>query len=99
MYSDRIEQPFDSIESAQDFMKVLADTILDTVKDLNLEHQMAVSDGKDRRAQAIALAQFKVKMLGRYVHKSRIALNDLRMLRRVILNERLPLEKAMAAGD
>ena len=78
MYSDEIELPFDSIESAQDFMNVLADTILDAMMDLNHEHQMAVRDGLERRAQAIDLAQFKVKMLSCYIHKSRIALNDLR---------------------
>jgi len=99
MYSDEIELPFDSIESAQDFMHVLAETVLDAMKDLNREHQMAVRDGLERRAKAIELAQFKAKMLSCYVHKSRIALNDLRMLRRLILNERLTVEKAMAAGD
>jgi len=99
MYSDEIELPFDSIESAQDFMNVLADTILDAMKDLSHEHHTAVRDGLERRARAIELAQYKAKMLSCYVHKSRIALNDLRMLRRLILNERLTLEKAMAAGD
>lgn len=98
MYSDDIAVPFDSIESAQDFMKILAETILDAMMDLNREHQLAVRDGLDRRAQAIELAQYKAKVLGCYVHKSRIALNDLRMLRRVILNERPAEQKVMAAG-
>ena len=96
MYSDEIEQPFDSIESAQDFMQVLAETILDAAKDLNREHQIAVRDGLERRAKAIELAQYKVKMLSCYVLKSKIMLNDLRMLRRLILNERLTVEKVMA---
>ena len=94
---DEIERPFDSIESAQDFMRVLAEIVLDTTKELNLEQQRAVKEGQDRRAQAIELAIFKLKMLNCYVHKSSRALNDLRMLRRLILNERLTVEHAMAA--
>jgi len=88
---------FDSIESAQDFMKVLADTILDSMKDLNLDQQAAMREGQQRRAQAIELAIFKLKKLSCHVHKSRIILNDLRTVRRLILNERQPQERAMAA--
>jgi hypothetical protein len=93
MSPDQIEQPFDSIESAQDFMTVLAATILDEMKDLKRDYELAVRDGQVRRGQAIELAIFKLKTLCCYVHKSRRALNDLRMLRRLILNERLTVEQ------
>jgi len=53
MYADEIEQPFDSIESAHDFMNVLAETILDAMKDLNRDQELAVRDGQQRRADAI----------------------------------------------
>jgi hypothetical protein len=89
---------FDSIESAQDFMKILAETILDSMKDLNDDQHAAVQDGEPRRAQAIELAVFKLKTLNCHIHKSRIILNDLRTVRRLILNERQPRERAMAAG-
>jgi len=98
MYADEIEQPFDSIESAHDFMNVLAETILDAMKDLNRDQELAVRDGQQRRADAIELAMFKLKALSCHVHKSRIALNDLRTIRRLILNERQIPERAMAAG-
>ena len=97
MYGHGIEQPFDSIESAHEFMNVLADTILDAMKDLKHEHRLALQDGYDRRAQAIELAQLKLKMLSCDVHRSRRALNDLRMIRRLIMNERMTVEHAMAA--
>ncbi len=89
---------FDSIESAQDFMKVLADTILDSMKDLNAEQQAAVEEGEPRRAQAIELAIFKLKTLNCHILKSRIILNDLRTVRRLIFNERQPKARAMSAG-
>jgi len=97
MAADQIEQPFDSIESAYDFMNILAETILDATKDLHRDHVIAVRDGQARRAQAIELALFKAKTLSCHVHKSRRALNDLRTIRRLILNERTPPEKVIAA--
>jgi hypothetical protein len=90
---------FDSIESAQDFMKVLADTILDSMKDLNIDQHAAVQDGEPRRAQALELAIFKLKTLNCHIHKSRIILNDLRTVRRLVLNERQPKQRAMTAGS
>ena len=97
MTADEIDLPFGSIESAHAFMDVLAETILDVMKELSYEQQVALRDGAARRAKAIELAQFKLKMLNCYVHKSRRTLNDLRMIRRLILNERLTVEHVMAA--
>jgi len=99
MSSDETVRCFDSIESAQDFMKVLADTILDSMKDLNADQQAAVQDDEPRRAQAIELAIYKLKTLNCHILKSRIILNDLRTIRRLILNERQPRERAMVAGS
>ena len=96
MSTDTIDGPFDSIESAQDFMNVLAETILDAMKDLHYQRQMAVNEGQERRARALELAMYKAKMLGCYVHKSRRTLNDLRMLRRLVQNERLTVEHLIA---
>ncbi len=98
MFVDGIEQPFDSIESAQDFMNVLADTVLDVMKELKSERERALREGQERRAKAIELAMFKLKMLTCYVYKSRRTLNDLRTLRRLILNERLTAERVMATA-
>jgi hypothetical protein len=98
MSADETGRCFDSIESAQDFMKLLADTILDSMTDLAGDRQAAVQDGEPRRAQAIGLAIYKLKTLNCHIHKSRIILNDLRTVRRLILNERKPASRAMAAG-
>ena len=97
MPADRIEQPFDSIESAYDFMNVLADTIVATLTDLHRDHEFALQEGQTRRARAIELAVFKAKTLNSYVAKSRRTLNDLRTIRRLILNERMTPEAVMTA--
>ncbi len=92
MADSRTDNPFDSIESAHDFMTILAETVLDAMKDLHRDHQIALRDGETRRAQAIELAIFKAKSLNCYVHKSRRTLNDLRTIRRLILSERATQE-------
>lgn len=96
MYADEIEQPFDSIESAHEYMDMLATTALETMSELVRDRDRAFQEGQTRRAQAIDLAIFKLKTLGCYVHKSRRTLNDLRILRRLILNERLSVESVIA---
>ena len=94
---EQIEQPFDSIESAHDFMNVLAETVVAAMKDLHRDHQIALRDGQERRARAIELALFKAKTLNCYIFKSRRMLNDLRTIRRLILNERMTPESVMAS--
>ncbi len=97
--SDGVEQPFESIESAYDFMDVLAQMIMEAMSDLHDDHLAAVRDGQARRARAIELALFKAKTLNCYVHKSRRMLNDLRTIRRLILNERMTPEEVVASAQ
>ena len=92
-----MEQPFDSIESAQDFMEILAEMALDAVKELNEQHRDAVSQEQDRRAQAISLALLKLKNLNCHIFKCRRALNDLRLIRRLIVDERANADRVAAA--
>lgn len=96
---DEIEQPFDSIESAYEFMNVLAETILLNMTDLHHHHKLAIEEGQVRRAKAIELALYKSKSLSCYVHKSRRTLNDLRTIRRLILNERMTSEDMLANAE
>jgi hypothetical protein len=96
MFVEEIERPFESIESAHDYMNILAATILEVRSELQHDRDHALRAGELRRAQAIDLAIFKLKMLSCSVFKSRRALNDLRILRRLILNERLSVESVSA---
>ena len=96
---DPIEQPFDSIESAYDFMSLLAQTILDNVKDLRRDFEIATHEGQERRARAIELAIFKCRALNCHVHRSRRTLNDLRTIRRLILNERMTPDAVLSRAQ
>jgi predicted methyltransferase len=94
---DRREQPFDSIESAYEFMDILAQTMMGVMVDLHRDYQIAMQEGETRRARAIELALFKSKNLACYVTKSRRVLNDLRTIRRLILNERMTPEQVLTS--
>lgn len=98
MPGDEAEKPFESIESAHEYMSMLATTALEVIRDLQSDREAALRAGDKRRAQAIDLAIFKLKMLGCHVYKSRRMLNDLRTLRRLILSERSSAESVMAAS-
>jgi len=97
MPPEPIDQPFDSIESAYDFMNILAQVILENMKDLHRDHEAAIKEGQARRARAIELAIFKCKSLNCHLHRSRRTLNDLRTIRRLVLSERMIPETVLAA--
>jgi hypothetical protein len=85
-------KPFDSIESAREFIVLLEESIGEAMTDV--KDAGAESDGADdpRRAEALALALFKMNQLSIHVHKSRCLLDDLCSIRRQLA------EKGMAAG-
>ena len=97
MSDNAIERPFESIESAQEFMHILSETALDAITELSRDRAEALQNGQDRRAQAIDLAIFKLKRFGCHVHQGSRMLNDLRILRRLILNERQAVDRILAA--
>ena len=82
------DHPFESIESAQEFMELLLVTIGETAADVEQDHKDAVADNEARRVQALELALYKLKVLDGHVQKSRRILNDLRTLRRLLFSER-----------
>jgi len=96
MPMDEIDQPFDSIESAHEYMTLLANTALEAKVELRQDRDRALRGGQARTAQAIDLAIFKLTVLNCLIFKSRRALNDLRTLRRLIMNERLTPEDVIA---
>lgn len=86
--SDDIDQPFDSIEGAQEYMSLLAATIQENILEMQRDRARAIAEGQERRVQALDLALYKIKQLNTHVHKSGRILNDLRSVRRLLLSER-----------
>ncbi|MFB3777091.1 MAG: hypothetical protein ACE141_05745 [Bryobacteraceae bacterium] len=86
--------PFDTIESAQDYIDLLLEAIEETRRDVGAEIRLSTGPGGERRAQALQLVALNLNKLSCHVTKSRRILNDLRSLRRLLLEERKPMSEA-----
>jgi F0F1-type ATP synthase membrane subunit b/b' len=87
--------PFESIESTQEFVELL----LEAIDDAGREVQNDLESAEERRREALLLVSHKLDKLSHHVTASRRILNDLRTLRRLLLDERLVrMERAKAGG-
>lgn len=82
------DTPFDSIESAHEYVTLLAKQV--TVVRQGLADDIGESAGlhASRRVDAFRLVDYKLHQLEEHLGKSRRILNDLRALKRVMLAER-----------
>jgi len=88
------ETPFDSVESAHEYLQLLLEALADGKKDIEADVAVAATNGA-RRLQALRLVQYKLEKLEHHLQSSSRLLNDLRTLRRLLLEERM--EPAMLA--
>ena len=86
--SNRPETPFDSIENAQDYLGLLLEAIADSRNEIADDLQAAEQTKPDRRIEALRLVQYKLEKLEQHLRSGSRALNDLRTLRRLLLDER-----------
>lgn len=89
--------PFDSIEGSLEYIALLREAIETAKKSVALESERASEEAAPRRVEALQLIAYKLDRLAWHVDASRRVLNDLRMLKRLLLGERqLPLLKRRA---
>jgi succinate dehydrogenase/fumarate reductase flavoprotein subunit len=81
-------KPFDSIESAHEFVALLEESIQEAADDIRDHLRQAEADHAQRQVDALNLALYKLTQLAAQMHKSRRALNDLRSIRRLLFTER-----------
>ena len=86
--SYRPETPFDNIESAQQFVDLLIEAIEESRRDVDADIALSESNHTGRREQALQLVSTHLTKLSQYMITSRRILNDLRTLRRLLLEER-----------
>jgi hypothetical protein len=81
---------------------MLADAISDAQADVDAQIQLAESERAERRMEALQLVSYHLVKLNTHITNSRRVLNDLRSLRRLLLEERtLPYaapEKSKSKG-
>ncbi len=82
------ETPFDNIESSHEYVKLLSEAVEEALAEVEAEVTLAGTDGADRRKEALQLVLFKLGKLKGHMDSSRRILNDLRTLRRLLLEER-----------
>ena len=81
-------RPFDSIESAHEFVILLGQQVEAATKETQRHCDQARAEGNQRRVEALAVALLKMNQLSTHMQKSRRILNDLRTLRRLLCQER-----------
>lgn len=82
------ETPFDNIESAQEYVALLLEAIEEAQREVNGELALTQGPQGERRRRALQLVAHNLNRLAFHVSKSRRILNDLRTLRRLLLEER-----------
>ena len=90
MHDDEAVTPFDSIESAHEYVTLLCEGVAETRVALEVDMKEAAREGATRRLDALRLAAYKLDRLHHHTRSSQTLLNDLRSLRRLLLGERIP---------
>jgi len=91
-----LQTPFDSVENAQQYIRLLVETIAEAKTEIAADMSSTAEAKLQRRLEALQIVQFKLDKLEHHLKTSSRLLNDLRTLRRLLLEERL--EPVATAG-
>ena len=80
--------PFDSIESAHDFVSLLSEVVTQAKKEIETDVQREIGSNVPRRLDAFRVALYSLERLEGHMVRSCRILNDLRSLRRLLFEER-----------
>jgi len=86
--ADEPQTPFDSIEGALDYVRLLGEALEEADDAIQADIATARTDAAARRLEALQLVTYKLNRLRHHIDASRRILNDLRTLRRLLLSER-----------
>lgn len=75
---------FESIESAQEYLGLLAQVVTEAQQAVQDDIQGSAESERPRRLEALRLIGYKLEKLETHLKTSRRILNDLRMLRRIL---------------
>lgn len=82
------ETPFDNIESAHEYVGLLAEAIEEARAEIEEDLAVVAAGHAERSEKALRLVAYKLEKLQLHISTSRRILNDLRTLRRLLLAER-----------
>ena len=84
------DTPFDNIEGSHEYVALLAEAIEEARREIEAEIALAEREEAERRKEALLLVAYNLGKLEMHIRASRRILNDLRTLRRLLLDERGP---------
>lgn len=82
------ETPFDSIEGTHQYVELLLEALEEARREVDADIEAAGRNHASRRGEALRIIAHKLDRLSFHVTRSRRILNDLRTLRRLLLQER-----------
>jgi hypothetical protein len=88
--SNERDTPFANIDSAHHYLGLLCDALREARTDVGDDIRAASDEGAGRRREALQLVGYKLDRLEGHLDRARVLLNDLRMLRRLLLGEGTP---------
>lgn len=91
--------PFESIEGAQEYLKLLHDALLEARQDVEGDVRTRAAAGPQRRLDAQRLVLYKLEQLEKHIKISHRLMNDLRTLRRLLFEERAGRAEEARATD
>jgi formiminotetrahydrofolate cyclodeaminase len=91
-----VQTPFDSVENAQAYIQLLIETLVEAKKEV-ADDAAAAATRSERRLEALRLVEYKLHRLEHHLRISGRMLNDLRRLRRLLLDKAAHLDQPPAA--
>jgi hypothetical protein len=93
------DTPFESIESAHEYVHLLGESLEESRATIRADiAALAGTRGVERRVDALRLVDYKLTQLRGHVTATGRLLNDLRTLRRLLLRERDETQDADGGG-
>jgi len=96
--SERFHEPFESIEGAQEYLKLLSAAVQEARQDVEADVRAHARPEFQRRLQALQLVLYKLEQLEKHLTTSHRILNDLRTLRRLLFDERTGKARMLGTG-
>jgi hypothetical protein len=84
---NRTATPFESIESAEQFVELLIEAIEESKRDVDSDIALADGNYSERSKKALQIISTNLSKLSQHMTSSRRILNHLRTLRRLLLQE------------
>jgi hypothetical protein len=92
------QTPFDSIESAHEYVTLLASQLVGVKAAVAEDFAEATRETAGRRVDALRLVDYKLAQLAHHLAAAGRILNDLRALRRLLLGERDTTQAPIRSG-